>query len=121
MVGLVSHSFPWMKDRLASRRRSHCQIPDTNIHADHFIELLVRWLRSVDFQRNEYIEGFLWFVIPKLGITDGGPMPNERSMLIVTLVGDSDTPIECTDTDLLVSPKGVVTRVGYIARWVSYR
>src|SRR5258708_28740044 len=114
VVSSMSYSLSWMKGRLACRGRSHCQIANTNIYAGDFGKLFTGWLRHVDFQRNEYIEGFPGFIVPELGVAYCGPMTNERDVLIVALVGDGGTPVECADTDLLVALKGVVALMGIV-------
>src|SRR5258708_26393891 len=116
MVGFVPDSLPSVKTGLACRSGGHRQIANPDINTDDVGELRGGWVRDIDSQGDEQIELLLWPVIPQFGVPNGGSLPNERNMLVVALVGNTDPSVQRPDTDLALALKGVVTLISILNR-----
>jgi hypothetical protein len=105
--------------RLRFRRFAWCsgghgQIANPDIDADDVHELCRGWRGEIDGQGHEQIELLLWPVIPQFCIPDGGSLPNERDVLFVALVGNTDPSVQRPDTDLAIALKGVIPLLGVL-------
>src|ERR1700730_3836638 len=124
MVGAMSDSLPRMKTGLACGSGGHGQIANPDIDANDIREVCGGWVREIDGQGDEQIEPLLWPVIPQFGIPNGGSLPNERNVLVVPLIGNTDPSVQGPNTDLALTLKGVIPLIGVlhgrgtVVRWL---
>src|SRR5215467_2668438 len=114
MVSFVPDPFSRVKTSLARCRRGHSQVANTHIYPDDFAELVIDGIGDIDGQGYQQIEPLLWPVIPQFCIPDGGSLPNERNVLVVPLVGNTDPSVQGPDTDLALALKGVIPLIGVL-------
>ena len=88
VVGLMSYSFPRVKTGLACCGGGHGQIADAHIDPDDLVQLLAVGSGTSISRGKRVDRRFSGFIVPELGITDAGSLPNECEVLIVALVGD---------------------------------
>ncbi len=85
-----------------------CKVADTNINANNLRVLLWCGIGLFHCVRNQQEVPFMGFVVPEPGRSNFGPFFEQLDLLIVSLVGNNHTTIECQDAHLLVHFQAIV-------------
>src|SRR5258708_23822704 len=99
MVGTRNHLLSRMKRVVPACVARYSQIADTRIHTSTPLVGLGCWIRDLNFKRNQQIELFLRFVVPKLGGSNFSSISDKGNMLVISAIRDNHTPIQSQNTD----------------------